>query len=553
MERMDQRSDALRSRASVQDRALSLFFDVIVLFPFFSILLSPLMQKLQIQWSFAPESEEFFILLLISVGSYLALFWGYFAICFWRFGKTLGQHWLRLQVRSSREPQRRALSWGEAFLRSTGFFLCLLPFAAPFLALFSHPDRKAAHDLISETEVWSQKQSKEFSPPHFLERHFVMNLSLSLSFVFLLWVGLVAWGLYHRALTGVAKSRELLQEKYLCEIEVSQGVNRLDEALAQYLGQEISASCLEREADFALWTQSSDLKAWAYWAKSHLQTSVDWVEKYRALVCSEDSQSLACRSLKGEENPSLSSRVGNILQMAREGQWEEALSQTQELQSFDSLKALVRAKQSWSAGQDSRAQGIFEGAFPFLNNTHQKELAPWMCFEEVQNSCSSQGRPACALLENVLPTWEESVPALAIAALMLDKKCQKQPVTDLLVRFPRFEKLARILQDLESRHPKILIELDPQRFSFGEELRSHLWMRLVKQNPETLRNSQVLQLKPTGVWEKEVDRFVARLPGSGLGDLRRPASESPSQSQLKSSPDRKFSAPLKLSDPKESQ
>ena len=510
-------------RASLQDRTLSLFIDVVVMTPLFSILLSPLVQRLQIQMTFSPESQEFWIFLLLTAFSYIFFFYAYQTFCVWRWRATLGQRVFKLQVRSLR-PGETSISLGQAALRAFGFFCSWIPFGLPFLNFFAHPERKALHDLLSETEVVSPKPIRFEDRPQPLEKHFVRNTLASLSFVFLLWGVLVFKGMYEDAVLGVAKQNELKADGYLCSVDENVSAEkRMDWVLAHHLAGELSAECVEKEADFALWTQSSEQRAWGYLAKSHLESDSEFRKLYYEKVCETAPHGNACLQVTQNQSPSETAKVLHWRRLFESGKWKELQQSVQGSgdSNFVSLRKKYVSQLLWIEGKKSEALAHFEGVLPFLGPEMQNELATWMCFEEVESNCSSQVRKSCEeTLASMVQHQVQPTPE-GFASVVLSRQCQSQGAGELITLFPQYEALARLMHRIESNPLRASVELAAHRFAYSENLRTRLWARAVSRARGTLEVNSLLAVRP-----KPIDAWLSlKTGGAPVSTLRLPASQ----------------------------
>ncbi len=285
-------STAIIPIASVADRFVALVLDFLILSPMISLFIASLVRKTKTYFLLNTMSQEgiIAIFLVIAVVVFLATMLQAFFLYFWQ--ATPGQLFLQMRVISYPHKQAR-LTLNQCFLRSflwcSGFVLL----AIPYLEVASHPLRRAFHERASDTLVITLKRNYDDGPLP-LESRFISSW-MRMSFLFLLLFGVIGFfKTYHSLAVGVYREKDP-QAPFACkEIQESElsGVSRLDAALSLFLVNEISAECLDKEAEASLWGDPVNSQGLAYLAK-FLTSESSEQEKYFEKVC-EDGTSSVC-------------------------------------------------------------------------------------------------------------------------------------------------------------------------------------------------------------------------------------------------------------------
>lgn len=345
----------------------------------------------------------------------------------------------------------------HAFLRAIAWWLSVGALGAPFLAVFSNLRRRPLHDRVSDTEVRSVRERRLATAPLPAELAFgALFASVSSAFA------LLAFG---AQLSVLLEHRELAKEQDkapLCEmvtdaVDEWEGgkVTRLSAALALSAAGYLDPSCLEVEADHALWSDRERLLG--YLAKGILRTGQDDVEaeSYFEKVCGLEADSDACklvgfyRSVHSPERALASVEEGleteqNLDVLARgvaktfarkpakasspdwvrllllrelfvrDGDIEVALALTSEPSSHPLVGAKLleyRARALWKTGRKGEARVVVQSASDALPQTSRRVVTTWLCARELyEGSCSDDSRRTCAMMERSLDGSESDAP-----------------------------------------------------------------------------------------------------------------------------------------------
>lgn len=267
--------------ASVSDRILAFLIDFLVFTPVFSLITAGLLKQMRTAVTLRPDSPESWYLGISLFGSWflLLVLTESFFVYFWK--ATPGQKFMQIEVCSIEPAGSLDLlqAVGRSFIH-WGSFLLL----APIFAVYVHPLRRGVHDRAFETILLTRK--REGDPgPLMIERNFFA--SWSRLFIFFMVLGLVMVSLRLRSGWESLSILEHQPKTSLCaDVDVAwKGQERLDRAMGLFIAGEISASCLEREADSVLWRQQGSLKAAAELAKGILNPEDEVSQAYLDRVC----------------------------------------------------------------------------------------------------------------------------------------------------------------------------------------------------------------------------------------------------------------------------
>ena len=249
--------------------------------------------------------------------------------------------------------------------------------------------------------------------------------------------------------------------------------------VAGFLSKEVSADCLESEADFAMWTSDSVNRSWAYLSKAFLnQSDPSLHQEYLSRTCQENSNSTACKLSKlvgaGDSvvesisdhavNSSLTFKWLKMDRLQKSGQLDRLAEESQNLIGEGELLGFAQSslvRSSWMLGKLDFAAGVFQSSFGGWSSQAQLQEATWMCFEETQRNCESRPMKSCELLEKAVDQSLQ-VPPESWVALQLDRNCKKSEPILLPVE----------LAVLSSGRPSDLSQM-LQFLSWWEEERNH--------------------------------------------------------------------------------
>ncbi|NUN05708.1 MAG: RDD family protein [Bdellovibrio sp.] len=278
--------------ASVSDRFIAFILDFLIISPVVSLLMAGMIRQTKTFFLLDAGSSQGALaamLVLASVFAVVVLLQTAF-LYYWQ--ATPGQLFLQLRVQAYPHEQER-LSLNQALLRSLLWCSGFLLFAVPFLEIASHPLRRAFHERASDTIVVTLKKNFD-DGPHPLESRFIASW-MRMSFLFLLLVGVLGFfKTYYSLQAGLYKDSSAPDSLICKEMKDTDlvGAARLDAALALFLLDAVTSECLNKEADAFLWSQSSNVRDFAYLAK-YVAASEAEQDKYLDKACETPSSSCA--------------------------------------------------------------------------------------------------------------------------------------------------------------------------------------------------------------------------------------------------------------------
>lgn len=279
--------------AFVADRFVALLLDFLIFSPIVSLLIAGLVRQTKTFFLVDAQSAEGVVaagLVGVAVIFVVTLLQSVF-LYFWQ--ATPGQLFLQLRV-ISYPVYRPRLSYAQCFFRALGWSLSFLLLAIPFLEILSHPFRRAFHDRASDSLVITLKKVHDDGPVP-MESRFIASW-MRMSFLFLALFAVIGFfRTYHGLYAGDFRSSGQTFAGLCRELPdgtVLDGAARLDAALSLYMLNAVSAECLEKESDLALWGDPVGTQPLAYLAKFLLSEGKEQ-DKYFSKLC-EDGGAPAC-------------------------------------------------------------------------------------------------------------------------------------------------------------------------------------------------------------------------------------------------------------------
>lgn len=287
--------------ATLVDRFFSFVIDYFVLSPFVLFVLYSTFHNGFAFWKQnpeAPESNIFLGLLILCYVFYFAFAQSLFVIVM---QATPGQYYLKLSLQS--EDQNKEMYFLRVLCRQLLFWLSFPLFGLPFLSMLTNPRRLTFYDRVSGLQVASAKPSIELFDFGVERRYWqalMSTLVIFCSFLLSAFIWKSYSGVEHR---DFSLSR-LQNQNYFCE-EMGDSLKseaRLRTAVGLNLVNQLSDSCLDKEADFVLWAHpDSTLVSLAYYAKSLTTTDQHKERLYQQQACADEEtrafaeNSLGCR------------------------------------------------------------------------------------------------------------------------------------------------------------------------------------------------------------------------------------------------------------------
>lgn len=541
--------------AGLQDRLRAFFFDLFIFTPIFSLLLSPLTRQLQEKFYSSPIHADIFfeaifyvmlVLILTVIAQTLSLYF---------FAATPGKYFFKLRVES---VFHHRLSFMQCLVRSVFWVFEFALFLIPFFEIMSHRHRRAMHDRIAETRVVTLKVDGD-PGPHPLEARFFRNMMASFFVLFAFWTFLQIKDLYLSSKQEVEASVPTggnTDERLCGEVseKLTEGVQRLDLALARYMTKEIGEDCLKKEIDFVFWTKHKKQYDLAYVAQGYLsEYDHELQNKYWKQACEDTATTneacqLVSRFISPKQSPLsvpanvrsvaqsndetqllpsalrtslLSEEVLLIQELSKSAKYKDQLKALRQLSLYPGFTDYIQSetvKVFWSMEQKSEARGAYLNSILHLPTEQQRDLASWMCLQQVAVTCGNKSYPACDDLQGLFEgesavSWSfSSGVALAQAATCrsdggaVKEIFAQKGFRDLLDKYPP---LRSWMQAISPQSPwtkeKKNAELKSllQQNGVDSVLKEVVLQQLIRQSVSALELEQVYQLIPRSLQSQD--------------------------------------------------
>ncbi|MBX7232062.1 MAG: RDD family protein [Bdellovibrionales bacterium] len=429
-------------RASPLDRiAAGVTDSLLILSPLSLLMIAPLKRNMTQAILFEIPSS-LTQALLFSLLILLSIIFIYYIFFIYIWGATPGMKLFNLRVVDlwTLKPPKFFSACTRAFVQ---IFECFL-FGLPWIALFSNPERRTLHDLISDTLVLSQRPNN-ISSPNRNESSLVRGLYLAIiSITGILFFSLVGDTLGFMVMNdrsfifSDAKKNTLLCED-ISEIAKDKNLKNQSErlllAMEIFAAGQLEQKCLLKEAE-ALFIEdpkiNSQTAALGYLAKAFaLSEEPDSSNEYLKKVCETDENSESCQMAEiiehwsNEEWTEVEKIFSQIkwplsrytlvwkvrLHMKR-AQFEEALVAMSSLSGVGELAHFLipeRVRALWRSSQIESAQWVAQSAYEMLNQETKTQLAGWMCYDELTHTCGHKKlSPSCQQLEQIVRSEDSS-------------------------------------------------------------------------------------------------------------------------------------------------
>ena len=254
-----------KSTPNLMDRFFSFLIDYLVISPFVLFLLYSSFNNGFNFWKqnpAAPENEMFVFIFSIGYVAYFALIQSFF-ISIWR--ATPGQYFLKIRIEFQ---ETEDLIFFRALARQLSFWFSFGLLGIPFLSVMTNKKRRTFYDRIGDVSIVSLKNEFEnftYELEYKYWQSFVATLIIFVGFLF----SALVWKSYSRIVDRTSSFIALNDKGFFCEqLEGVTLEERLPTAIALNFAGQLTDTCLDREADFALWKQKTADYSLAYFAKS---------------------------------------------------------------------------------------------------------------------------------------------------------------------------------------------------------------------------------------------------------------------------------------------
>ncbi|MBC7420310.1 MAG: RDD family protein [Bdellovibrio sp.] len=264
----------------ILDRFFSFLIDYLVLSPFVSFFTYLLFHEAIAFWRANPDAPEQVSLISILAVSVVFLFSFFQAVFIYLWQATPGQYFLKIQIHF----EHGNLIFWRALLRQMGFWSSAILLGLPWLAIFTHPQRKTFYDRLADCQVVTFKKDEGFSFEN-ESKYWQSLLATLILFVGFLFAA-VMYLKYEKIIQRVASFKQLEKQNFFCEeLKDTFSSNRLQVAIAMNVVGQLSNNCLDREADFVLWKEKTSDTSLAYFAKSLTEPNEEIEQSYLVQAC----------------------------------------------------------------------------------------------------------------------------------------------------------------------------------------------------------------------------------------------------------------------------
>lgn len=355
----------------------------------------------------------------------------------------------------------------HAFVRALTWWGSLLVLGAPFFGVYGNAKRRPLHDRVGDTEVRSRNTRRQSAPPQITELAFGSLFTTGAIFFASLIFTSQMYVLREHARIDVEKNTPRLCEDVTSSLESWEGGGskppRIAAAISLSAAGATDSSCLEVEAEYALWNDQG--RTLGYLAKGLIRfgTDSDEAEQYFSKVCDLEPDSDACRMVgwfrtisdetNGEAEMS-GEATEHIEKLARSLVPIEGRSARSQDSIPDWLRLLVlrelfvqkadaglilkltefpakhevvgaklveyRTRALWRLDQKSKAKATFFAAADALPRRQRVVLTSWLCSRELyESSCSQDALRACDMMESSADgeSGDTALPSYVVASL----------------------------------------------------------------------------------------------------------------------------------------
>lgn len=295
-----------RAQAAIGDRLLSWILDVLLVFPFINLFLFKFLQQYRdADWVFEPLGTSWWLSKII-YGVYVFILFTVVQAIFWSWRhQTMGQMFFRLTVKTC-DPNNK-LSFNRALLRALMLNLSVLFLGIPLVAMLSHKQKLAFHDLISETWVESVQRSwsvaQTWPRVAALVRSFYSLIAGGVFIFLFIFVSTLEQILdsNRQELASVEESPILALNKE-CD-SLGQGTNEWDGLFSAYLSGKIDIKCLNQMTSEEP-NKDSMLSVYLFAKYLQFEAETPLRERYKQNACLANPREGACQWIELREKNS---------------------------------------------------------------------------------------------------------------------------------------------------------------------------------------------------------------------------------------------------------
>lgn len=396
----------------------------VVLASVYLLLSAPLKRTVTMSLLTGAESE-----FISAIASMIALAIGlivlYQTFLHYFFRATLGKMLFDLQIVPMFEGER--LSCWDFFVRAWMFVLEVLCLGLPFLAVFSNNKRRPLHDRVCDTLVVSRTQSGVVGPLP-LERALVRGLFGF--FIIAVLAGILSQvrGSLDRLKSEANLSSFVEREAGACDVvtenfpedqDIQRDHARLEMAMTLYAAGLADRSCLEAEVERELANQVP-VGPVTYLAQAFVYADeADVSNSYLDEVCESAPGTVECamsqvvskwseEDWEGVEEALTKAPRGSgylevwgVRHFMKQARYSKALQLLNGMTTHPQLaefSSVQRVKAYFNSYREPEAEAALLQAMPTLPDGERRELAAWVCAQQLQSGCAALETAACQQL-----------------------------------------------------------------------------------------------------------------------------------------------------------
>ncbi len=398
------------------DRLAAFIVDIGIIFLICTLILAPVQRRLQ-EAQFINDFNGIIFNIFLSwviVFLLLIIYWTFFTF---HSGTTIGKKIFQIKV-VSLWPQYTLSLW-DAFVRSVVHFFELCFIGIFHFSIFSDPRRRLLHDRLSNTIVVSTSYRKSSHP----NRTEAICANLLFVFIFIVFLGGITFKIY-KGTEYIGLNQDEVKNCEIIEDASKDWPNekktRLSVALGLYAAGVIDEKCLQKETYHSF--RNEEEMPNTYLAKAFLNSDhVELSNLYINYICQKYQKSEACKftqvmDLWVEErweeareelqlilpNASAHVKIWSIKYFKKIKDYNKVLELIEELWPAKYLSEFLGSQRIialYGVERDSESETVFQSIFEYLDNKERYELASWLCYNQLNKSCTNLEKSSCSLIQ----------------------------------------------------------------------------------------------------------------------------------------------------------
>lgn len=462
------------------DRLAAFVVDVAILFLVSSLAIAPIQKKIK-SAQLINENQQIVVgfALVLLIIALISIFYNFF-MTYWKSG-TLGKLAFGIRVVDVWTGGKPKPS--DVLIRAIMWWFDSLLICLPHFGMYSDPLRRPFHDRVANTVVVSVTSRKGHTPEK-SEMTLVKSLFVALYCMGFIFVIQQVRNSY--SLIGADEHADILSlaSPVYCDavsdaqaqwpLENNEPANRVSIALALFAAGQVEEECLDQEAYLEF--QNGERPELAYLARAFATSEESSLsDKYLEKVCEQSQKSEACRL-----SELISYWTDRSWDKATEGfmaslpsssvfvktwaikHFEKVKDYSQELKVINSLWPLRglgeflashRTVALWGTHKSSEARVSLQSAIELLPKSKQLGLSSWMCFNELESSCSAELPSSCEhfehLSEDTSTAYSHDLYALTQVRIASCKGFESLQNLKKLINEP---KVSKLIEAIENEH-----------------------------------------------------------------------------------------------------